>query len=144
MIKFISVEELLPLRNTVLRDGKLTLNECRFPTDKLDGNFHLGYFIKGELASIASFHPQSYGQYKGDGYQIRGMATSEKYRGQGIGTKLLNFGLVYLREQRVVYAWCNARKKALKFYQDIGFDIVSTEFDIPGIGPHHAMYAKIQ
>jgi GNAT superfamily N-acetyltransferase len=132
MIKFISVEELLPLRNTVLRDGKLTLNECRFPTDKLDGNFHLGYFIKGELTSIASFHPQGYAQFKGDGYQIR-----------GIGTKLLNFGLVYLREQRAAYVWCNARKKALKFYQDMGFEIVSPEFDIPGIGPHHAMYVKI-
>lgn len=144
MIKFISVEELLPLRNTVLRDGKLTLNECRFPSDKSDGNFHLGYFIKGELASIASFHPQSYAQFKGEGYQIRGMATSEKYRGQGIGTKLLNFGLVYLREQRAAYVWCNARKKALKFYQDIGFEIVSAEFDVPGIGAHHAMYAKIQ
>lgn len=143
MIKFIAVEELLPLRNTVLRDGKLTPNECRFPTDKLDGNFHLGYFIKGELASIASFHPQSYGQFKGDGYQIRGMATTEKYRGQGIGTKLLNFGLIYLREQRANYVWCNARKKAMKFYQDIGFEVVSPEFDIPGIGPHHAMYVKI-
>ena len=143
MIKFISVEELLPLRNTVLRDGKLTPNECRFPTDKLDGNFHLGYFIKGELASIASFHPQSYGQFKGDGYQIRGMATTEKYRRQGIGTKLLNFGLIYLREQRANYVWCNARKKAMKFYQDIGFEIVSPEFHIPGIGPHHAMYVKI-
>lgn len=143
MIKFIAVEDLLPLRNTVLRDGKLTPNECRFPTDKFEGNFHLGYFIKGELTSIASFHPQSYGQFKGEGYQIRGMATIEKYRGQGIGTKLLNFGLVYLREQRANYVWCNARKKALKFYQDIGFEIVSPEFDIPGIGAHHAMYVKI-
>jgi hypothetical protein len=32
MIKFITVEELLPVRNEVLRLGKLTLEECIFPT----------------------------------------------------------------------------------------------------------------
>jgi GNAT superfamily N-acetyltransferase len=144
MIKFITVEELLPLRNTVLRDGKLTSNDCRFPTDHVEGNFHVGYFIKGELASIASFHPQKYGQFAGEGYQVRGMATAEKFRGQGVGTKLLNFGIVYLRGQKANYIWCNARKKAMKFYHDIGFETVSPEFDIPGIGPHHVLYAKIQ
>jgi GNAT superfamily N-acetyltransferase len=144
MIKFITVEELLPLRNTVLRDGKLTANECRFPTDTIDGNFHLGYFIKGELASIGSFHPQSYGQFTGFGYQIRGMATAEKFQGQGVGTKLLNFAIAYLHGQKANYVWCNGRKKAIKFYQDIGFEIVSPEFEVPAIGPHHVMYAKIQ
>jgi GNAT superfamily N-acetyltransferase len=144
MIKFITVEELLPLRNTVIREGKLTPNECRFPTDNAEGNFHLGYYIKGALISIASFHPQKYGQFAGEGYQVRGMATADKFRGQGIGTKLLNFGIVYLRGQKANYIWCNGRKKALKFYQDIGFEIVTPEFDIPGIGPHNVLYAKIQ
>jgi GNAT superfamily N-acetyltransferase len=144
MIKFITVDEVLPLRNTVLREGKLTDNECRFPTDKAEGNFHLGYYIKGELVCIASFHPQPYGQFAGEGYQVRGMATAEKFRGQGVGTKLLNFGIVYLRGQKANYIWCNARKKALKFYHDIGFETVSPEFDIAGIGPHHVLYAKIQ
>ncbi|MCC8425709.1 GNAT family N-acetyltransferase [Mucilaginibacter sp. UR6-11] len=144
MIKFIPVEELLPLRNAVLREGKLTPDECRFPTDNVAGNFHIGYYIKGELTSIASFHPQKYGQFEGEGYQVRGMATSAKFRGQGIGTRLLNFGIVYLRGQKANYIWCNGRKKALKFYLDMGFEIVSPEFDIPGIGPHQVLYAKIQ
>lgn len=39
MIKFITVEELLPIRNEVLREGKLTLDECIFPTDKIEGAF---------------------------------------------------------------------------------------------------------
>jgi GNAT superfamily N-acetyltransferase len=144
MIKFISVEETLPLRNSVLREGKLTPNQMRYPTDNADGSFHLGYYIKGELVSILSIHQQNYKQYIGEGYQMRGVATVEKFRGEGIGTRLLNFAIVYLRGQKASYIWCNGRKKALKFYQNAGFEIVSPEFDIPPAGPHHVLYAKIQ
>jgi predicted GNAT family N-acyltransferase len=144
MIKFITVEDLLPLRNTVLREGKLTLDQCRFPSDNVEGNFHLGYFIKGELVCVASFHPQKYGQFTGTGYQLRGMATVEHYRGHGIGNQLVNFAIVYLRGQKVNYIWCNARKVAVKFYQNLGFEVISQEFEVPGIGPHYVMYVKIQ
>jgi ribosomal protein S18 acetylase RimI-like enzyme len=144
MIKFIPVEAALPIRCDVLRDNKLTLEECRWPSDALNGAFHLGYYIEDELACIASFHPQSYGEFAGIGYQLRGMATIPKYRGEGIGNKLLNFGLTYLRGQKANYVWCNARTKALKFYRDMGFEIISDEFEVPVIGPHYVLYIKIQ
>lgn len=145
MIRFIPVEEdVLAIRNGVLREGKLTLDECRFATDKLDGAFHLGYFENGELACIASFHPQKYGEYNGTGYQLRGMATLEKYRGKGIGNQLLNFAIVYLRGQKANYIWCNARKNAIRFYRNIGFEVISDEFELPVIGPHYVLYLKIQ
>jgi len=144
MIRFIQVEELLPLRNVLLRGGKLTNDECRFPTDSLPGAFHLGYYIGQELVCIASFHPQSYGSYAGTGYQLRGMATIEKLRGKGIGNQLLNFAIVYLRGQKANYIWCNARKKALQFYLNIGFEVISAEFEVPVIGPHYVLYVKIQ
>jgi GNAT superfamily N-acetyltransferase len=144
MIKFIPVEDTLPIRNNILREGKLTFDECRFPTDQLTGAFHLGYFEGEELACIASFHPQNYGQFTGTGYQLRGMATIEKYRGRGFGNQLLNFGIVYLRGQKANYLWCNARKKALQFYLNMGFEVISPEFELPGIGPHYVLYVKIQ
>jgi ribosomal protein S18 acetylase RimI-like enzyme len=144
MIKFIPVEAVLAIRNEVLRDNKLTLDECRWPSDLLDGTFHLGYYVNDELACIASFHPQSYGEFTGTGYQLRGMATIEKYRGQGIGNQLLNFALTYLRGQKVNYVWCNARTKALKFYKNLGFEVISDEFEVPVIGPHYVLYIKIQ
>ena len=144
MIRFITVEETLPIRNTVLREGKLSLDECRFPTDELVGAFHLGYVHDGELVGIASFHPQQYGEFNGIGYQLRGMATVEKYRGKGFGNQLLNFGIVYLRGQKANYIWCNARKKALPFYLNLGFEIISAEFEVPVIGPHYVLYVKIQ
>ena len=144
MIKFIAVDDLLPVRNEVLREGRLTLNECRFPSDEVAGAFHLGYYVDSELACVVSFHPQKYEGYAGAGYQLRGMATLEKYRGRGIGNKLVNFSIVYLRGQKANYIWCNARKAALKFYQSLGFEIVSDEFEIKGIGQHRVLYLKIQ
>ncbi len=143
MIKFIGVDDVLAVRSLVLREGKTQPEECRFDTDNIDGAFHLGYYVDDELASIASFHPQNYGTYTGMGYQLRGMATIEKLRSQGLGTKLVNFAVVYLRGQKANYLWCNARKKALTFYQSSGFEIISDEFEGYGKIPHYAMYLKI-
>ncbi|MVN20636.1 GNAT family N-acetyltransferase [Mucilaginibacter arboris] len=144
MIKFIPVEEILEVRNQVLREGKLKPDECRFPSDLNEGAFHLGNFGENQLLSIASFHPQNIEPYTGKGYQLRGMATVPGFQGKGYGNQILNFAIVYLRRQKVNYLWCNARKKALNFYAGIGFEIISDEFDVPGIGPHHVMYLKIQ
>jgi predicted GNAT family N-acyltransferase len=144
MIRFIPAEEVLAIRNEVLRQGKLTLDECRFSGDKTEGAFHLGYFDNDQLVCVASFHPQNYGEYNGSAYQLRGMATIEKYRGKGIGNQLVNFAIVYLRGQKINYVWCNARKKALGFYQHLGFEVISNEFEVHGIGPHRVLYLKIQ
>ena len=143
MIRFIPVEDLLAIRNDVLRGGKLTPDECRFPSDELTGVFHVGYFADEALACIASFHPQGFGEFLGLGYQLRGMATKEKYRNQGMGNQLLNFAIVYLRSQKADYLWCNARKKAINFYMNLGFEMISDEFQVPDIGPHYVMYVKI-
>ena len=35
--------------------------------------------------------------------------------------------------------WCNARLPAVGFYRRGGFEVVSDEFDVPGIGPHVVM-----
>jgi ribosomal protein S18 acetylase RimI-like enzyme len=144
MIRFIPASDVLAIRNEVLREGRLTLDQCRFPGDESEGSFHLGYFEQEKLICVASFHPKSYNGYHGIGYQLRGMATLENFRGKGIGNQLVNFSIVYLRGQKVNYVWCNARKKAIKFYQNIGFEIISDEFEVPGVGPHHVLYLKIQ
>lgn len=143
MIGFIEAEDLLHIRNEVLREGRLTLDECRFSTDNIEGAFHLGYFVNDMLVCVTSLFPQSYGSFTGAGYQLRGMATLEKYRGKGYGSKLVNFAVDYLRNLGADYVWCNARKKALKFYHDCGFEIASDEFEVKGIGPHYVMHLKI-
>ena len=143
MIKFISSEDTLALRSPILRNGadpKL----CIFDGDNDEFSFHLGYFIGDELVCVASFHKQGRDAFSGLGYQLRGMATQLSYQGRGIGNQLVNFAIVYLRGQKANYLWCNARKAAFRFYSGLGFEFISEEFDIPNIGPHKAMYLKIQ
>jgi predicted GNAT family N-acyltransferase len=144
MIKFIETKDVLALRNLVLREGKLRDEECVFENDDQEETFHLGYFDQDELVCIASFHKQSHPDFSGEAYQLRGMATAENFRGKGLGNMLLNFAIVYLRGRKINYLWCNARKIAWKFYLGLGFEFISPEFDIEGIGPHKTMYLKIQ
>ena len=119
------------------------MDECRFTGDDNPDSFHLGYFVNEQLVCVASFHPQGYAEFTGRGYQLRGMATLKEHQGKGLGTQLVNFAVVYLRGQKANYIWCNARQVAVSFYANVGFEMVSKEFDIPGIGPHYAMYAKL-
>jgi len=143
MIRFISTEDTLALRSAVLREG-IEPQLCRFEGDEDQNTFHLGYFKDQELICTGSFHKQGKVGYKGTGYQLRGMATHFDYQGKGIGNQLLNFAIVYLRGQKINYLWCNARKNACRFYLGIGFEVISDEFEIEGIGPHREMYLKIQ
>lgn len=143
MIKFIQSTDILNVRNVVLRDNKLTPDECRFPTDEIEGAFHLGYYKDDILATVVSLHPQNYGGLAGIGYQLRGMATLAEYRSKGFGKLIVEYAIAYLQQKKADYIWCNARKVASKFYRDCGFEIISAEFDIKGIGPHYVMSRQL-
>ena len=143
MIKFIKPTDILQVRNIVLRDNKLTPDECRFSTDEIDGAFHLGYYVGDILATVVSLHPQNYGELTGNGYQLRGMATLAEYRGKGFGKIIVDYAVNYLQQKHAGYIWCNARKVASKFYSDCGFKIISSEFEIKDIGPHYVMSRQL-
>jgi len=143
MITFVKTDAVLPLRSRVLRDGK-PLEECLFPGDELETSFHFADVQNNEAVCVATFHLQEHPAFKGYAYQLRGMATAPESRGQGIGNQLLNFAIVYLRGLKADYVWCNARKAAYSFYLGVGFEFISEEFEIAGIGPHRAMYLKIR
>ncbi len=144
MVSFIKIEQALPLRSEILRDNLLKPEDCYFDGDLEADSFHLGYFMNDELVSVASFHHQTKPGFEGDAYQLRGMATAKNAQGKGYGNQLINFAIVYLKGKKVNYLWCNARKVAFQFYKNSGFEFISEEFDIPGIGPHKVMYLKIQ
>lgn len=143
MIRFVNADDVLPLRSQYLRNGA-DIEACRFDGDDASGAFHLGYFIDEHVVSVASFHPQSLSDFSGSGVQLRGMVTAGEWQGKGFGNKLVNFAIVYIRGQNLNYLWCNARKAAYKFYTGLGFEFISPEFEIPGIGSHRKMYLKIR
>ncbi len=143
MIEFVKTEAVLPLRSAVLRNGN-PLQECIFAGDGEAETFHLADVEKGQIICVATFHFCRHPKYNGNAYQLRGMATTAGHRGKGVGNRLLNFGIVYLRGKHIDYVWCNARKAAYSFYLSQGFEFISEESEVEGIGPHKTMYLKLR
>lgn len=142
MVKFIPYELTLGLRSKILRDG-LPLNECVFPTDQVEGAFHLAVYVAEEIACVASFFPSKYKTSDEEAYQLRGMATDIEFSGKGYGRELVIFAINYIKNTNAVLIWCNARKSAVPFYQKLGFESRSEEFEIAGIGPHYEMILNL-
>ncbi|WP_293297212.1 GNAT family N-acetyltransferase [Pedobacter sp. UBA4863] len=143
MIKFVPLEVVLPLRSKMLRNGA-PLNACVFPTDEIQGVFHLAcYPNENEIATVATFFPQNIEGRGGQGYQLRGMATDTTFFGKGCGAMLIKYAVNYIKEAKAEYIWCNARTSAIDFYKKQGFKIVSEEFEIPGVGPHYNMILNL-
>ncbi len=142
MVRFISSQETLGLRSKILRNG-LPLADCVFPTDEVEGAFHLGCFVDGELVSVASLFPNAYKDRKTQGYQLRGMATAKNFAGKGFGSKLIDFAISQLNATKATYLWCNARTSAIEFYKKKGFELSSDEFEIEGVGPHYEMIINL-
>lgn len=132
------------IRHLMLRpDG--TLSDCKFDGDDDDQTFHLGAFIEGKLVSVASFYFEKHPtitdhQYQ---YRLRGMATLEQHQRQGLSKALLKMAFPIIKQNQCTVLWCNARTSAKGFYETVGFESISDEFDIPGIGPHYLMRKSI-
>ncbi len=143
MIKFVPLELVLPLRSKMLRDGA-DVNECIFPTDHVEGVFHLAYYVdETEFATVATFFPKEIEGKATRGYQLRGMATDTPFFGKGYGAALLKYATDYIKTAKAEYIWCNARTSAVDFYKKQGFEIVSDEFEIAGVGPHYIMILNL-
>ncbi len=138
-IRFIGVEETLPLRTEVLLNGRPPRDRY-FPEDRAPENFHLGSFHEGRLIGIASFYAEGLKDQAGPGYRLRGMAVATAFRNRGVGRVLLDFAAgVLAGGKKADYLWCNARRVACRFYLANDFSFISDEFDIPEAGPHRRM-----
>ena len=142
-VKRISASDTIPLRHKILREGK-TLEECHFNNDEDDQTFHLGAFVDDKLVSVASFfyNPNKAFDTQNQ-FQLRGMATLDNFRKQGLSKQLLNVAFPIIKQNFCDIVWCNARIEAREFYEKVGFTAFGDEFDIPGIGKHILMYKAV-
>jgi predicted GNAT family N-acyltransferase len=141
MIRFIKPEQTLPLRSLVLRSG-LPEDQCIFDHDLLPTTFHMGYFDESDrLVCILTCMKENHGKLPKAGYRLRGMATHPDHLRKGYAGDLLKAAELHLKTQlQIDYLWFNARSVAFPFYEKLGFEFMSDEFDIPGIGPHKEMF----
>jgi len=138
-IRRVTVDEILPLRSEVLRGGG-PLERALLPGDSEGLGVHWGTWLAGRLVACVSLYDVT----SDDGVpstQLRGMATAPELRSQGFGGALLNVALKDWEERpdAVRPLWCNARIRAVPFYERHGFVGEGEPFVFPGVGEHLRM-----
>lgn len=138
-VRTISLQESLPIRSIALRKGQ-SYDKCTVPEDNNFDVFHLGAMVDGKVVGTASFFAKDLPEYENKGFQLRMMGVLPEYQGIGAGRAIVAQAIEILKaEYRAAYLWCKAREAAYVFYQKLGFDFISDEFQIEGIGTHRSM-----
>jgi predicted GNAT family N-acyltransferase len=140
-VEQVALDVVLPLRAAVLRPG-LPVDTASYEQDAQDGTVHLAALDdEGRVVGCSTWSPEPY--ERRTGWRLRGMATADQVRGQGVGALLLGAGLDLGRRGGAQVAWCNARTSALGFYERYGFTAVGEEFDVRHAGPHYRMWRPL-
>jgi GNAT superfamily N-acetyltransferase len=141
-VERIPVELTRELRHKVLWPHIEHTVDCRIATEEsTPGVFHLATFDGTAIVSVGTFFPmQTEKLNQAQQYRLRAMATLPEYEGKGCGRMLLHYAFNELRQQGVEVLWCDARIKAIGFYQNLGFELIDEIYEVPKIGPHKFMW----
>jgi predicted GNAT family N-acyltransferase len=104
---------------------------------------HLATFDGARMVGACLVLPRPYPvRPEVDGaWQLRGMATAEDRRGEGIGGQLLTAAVDEIRRREGHVVWCDARTSAVGFYRQHDFVAEGEEFLHAESGiPHYRMW----
>ena len=148
-VKIISPKETKALRHKILWPHIKLEENCNIDIDYRSDGFHIGVFDGKRIISVASFFEMKSEKLIGvcenieKQYRLRAMATDPEYRKLGVGRMVISEAIKNLRKMEVDVLWCNARKVALGFYENLEFEVIDEWFDVPNIGLHKLMYISI-
>ena len=143
-IRRLEIHDILPIRNEILRPKEI-LDDYKFEGDSDESTLHLGAYIDGRLSSVATFIFENHANLKAEiPVRLRGMATLPKYRCKGLSKALIETALASVKQNQCDVLWCEAREKAIGFYESLGFQPHSDMFEKKFIGPHRLMFLTIK
>lgn len=135
-LKEINTTATYAVRHPVLRNG-LPLESCAFDFDDAPNTMHLGAFVNDSLIGVLTLIS------KKQSVQLRGMAVLEKFKGQGIGKRLVAHAEKVVRQQNTCSIWMNARLIAVPFYEACGYQKQGETFELPYGGTHYKMIKNL-
>lgn len=141
-IKTITAEETFDIRKEVLR--KNIPLPFEFNGDLDEDTFHLGAFKNNKLMAVSSYMKVKNKNFKGEQFQLRGMATIVEFQGFGAGKLMMEKAFSILKELNINCLWCNARIKAVNFYEKQGLETFGEKFDITFVGEHYVMFKYLK
>lgn len=109
----------IPEIHAYIKDFSTMKDDCCFVAE------HSGKIIGAVWVRILSGNIKGYG-YIDDKTPEFAISLFEKYRNQGIGTKLMNRMIDYLREKGYKQTSLNVQKEnyAVKLYKKLGFEVI--------------------
>ena len=134
----VSAGDVVGLRSRILRAG-LPRESAIFDGDELSTTLHFGAHVDGEMVTCLTL---LLGKYEAEpAWQLRGMATDERWRNSGMGRALVEYAIALARVRRpdIRLFWCNARITAAGFYEKVDWRVVSPPFEVPTVGHHVKM-----
>jgi GNAT superfamily N-acetyltransferase len=172
-VERVAPELTFPLRQLVLRPGR-SLDAILLPGEDSDtsGSFVARDGETGEVLSTASVWPEPPPWVPGSPthdeharhppfevpelaleltgpagetcWRLRGMATIETRRGQGLGKLVLDACVAHADANGAALVWCNARERAIPFYARGGFAGLGERFNEEDFGPHLLMWRPLR
>ncbi|MDX2214455.1 MAG: GNAT family N-acetyltransferase [Oculatellaceae cyanobacterium bins.114] len=123
-----------------IRCAVFQIEQCVDPDLDFDGQdpeaIHLLAYVEHEAIGTARI------RYLSDCLaKIERVAVIPTYRGQGIGKQIMDYAIAFLSRQKISEIKINAQVHAKAFYEKLGFQQYSEEFDEAGI-PHIEMRIK--
>jgi len=141
-LEWVASEVTLPLRQQVLRP-RLTVADVVFPGDDAPDTAHVVAVLPdGTVVGTATTMREA-APWGAAGWRLRGMATDETVRDRGIGSRLLTAVIDHVRGDGGGLLWCNARVRAIPFYERGGLRTRGERWVDPNIGPHIVMWRII-
>ncbi len=146
LVDRVPAELTYPLRARVLRPGR-PVTAAVLPGDD---DPHAGFFAArtadGEVVGTSTVRPEPcpWRPDEPGAWRLRGMATAEDVRGQGVGSQVLRATIAHVAMEGGHLIWCNARTPARWFYEREGFRVEGDEWVDPEIGPHVAMWRPVE
>ncbi|MGD1011858.1 MAG: GNAT family N-acetyltransferase [Acidimicrobiales bacterium] len=143
-----------PLRHAILRPHQ-SIGEMHYAQDDVPGTASFGAIDRdtGDIVGVATvipesapFDPSVVGILPGPNgapltaWRLRGMAVRQDLQGQGVGALVLNRAMDHVANERGDLIWCNARARAITFYERAGFVTFGERWEIPDIGWHVVMW----
>jgi GNAT superfamily N-acetyltransferase len=145
-IAYVDPATTLPLRWRVLRPHLRPEQVEPLPGDRDPGTVHLAAITPdGSVVGTAVLIPARLDLMpeREPAWRLRGMATDEALRGQGVGARVLQAAIDHVAGTGGGLLWCHARMPAYSFYERAGFVPIGAEWDAPHIGRHVRMWRDV-
>ncbi len=131
--------EVIDLRAKILRPG-LDRSTASFAGDEDPEAIHAIVRYRSRVIGVGSLVPEPYEHRPA--LRLRGMAVEDDFRGQGVGSTVLEALLGFSQAPNSPgsgLVWCLARVRARSLYERYGFVVDGDAFEIEPIGVHVRM-----